>query len=189
MAKVVNLVSSKWSFGSADFNCFSVLLCVCVRACVRACVRVKDPAYICRCMKPPSWKGRAATLSVFSRNTPDDRATRRPVPPLLAYCSSHFLLAAPSSQTPLSAPPVHRQDSCCHPIPLLRLFLCSDGLNQTSDGISWSIHHRHLLPLCQQIVCCNSNSPVCLLFEHVHLSFLSGPSVHHQLCILPVGGV
>lgn len=118
----------------------------------------------------------------FSRNRPDDNATGRPVPPPLAYRCSHFLLTAPSSWTPLSAPPIHRQDSCCHLIPLLRSSLCSDGLNQPSDGTG-SSSHRPPPPHTPSADCySNSTAPSCLFFEFVHLSSLSGSSVHHPPC-------
>lgn len=165
--------------------------CACLRVCVYLCEFRRSCLHL-QMYETSFLRRNKQLLSVFSRNRPDNRATRRLVPPPLAYRSSHFLLAAPSSQTLLSAPPVHRQDSCCHPIPLLRPFLCSDDLNQTSDGIRSSIHHHHhLLQLCQQIVYrySNSNSPVCMLFERVHLYSLLGPSVHHQWRILQVGGV
>lgn len=182
--ETVQVLNVCWCVCACVYVCVCMCVCVCASVCVcrRSCLHLQ--------MYETSFLRRnKQLLSVFSTNRPDDRATRRPVPPPLAYCPSHFLLAAPSSQTPLSAPPVHRQDSCCHPIPFLRPFLCSDGLNRTFDGIGSSIHHHHLLPLCQQIVYSNSNSPVCLLFERVHLSSLLGPSVHHQWCILQVGGV
>lgn len=140
-------------------------------------------------MFEPSSREGVSSYILFQFSAETDPMTRPPegqFPPPPAYRTSHFLLTAPSSQTPLSAPPVRRKGSCCHPIPLVRPLLCSDGLNQTSDGTSSSSHRPpppHT-PHRQLIACSNSHSPVCLLFEHVHLSSLLGSE-----CILPVGGV